>query len=152
CDRWIFRGLYATGSEAGFVWDMTTADRAEFSAVVEDCVGIGRFAGAGVIAHVSRKGEPVVFRRSYFMNPDTWGDAGGAYVLAGYTVFGTGRPQYNNHVAGEGKDPPPTFTLKGTNRAYVQFEQELPKGFERLGLWPTEAMSAIAPPKTRTGK
>jgi hypothetical protein len=231
CDRWIFRGLYATGSEAGFVWDMTTAERSEFSAVVEDCVGIGRFAGAGVIAAVSRKGEPVIFRRSYFMNLDTWGDAGAAYVrahnpgmpaaehpdalfedctlvspdnalqvsypgsrdrysrisfkrcklivlnfsqphgnpssgvvccdalgkylhvdfedclLAGYTLFGTSRPQYNNHAAGEGKDPPPTFTLNGTNRAYVQFEQELPKGFERLGLWPTEAMSAIAPPK-----
>ncbi len=51
-----------------------------FSAVVEDCVGIGRFAGACAIAHSPRPDEPVVFRRCYFLNLDWWGDAGGVYV------------------------------------------------------------------------
>ena len=59
---------------------MTCEKGVEFSAVVEDCVGIGRFAGAGVIAHIPRKNEPVLFRHCYFMNLDRWGDAGGVYV------------------------------------------------------------------------
>jgi len=63
-DRWNFRRLYCTGSEGGVGWDLTCQAGAEFSAVVEDCVGLGRFAGACVIAHVGRAGEPVVFRRS----------------------------------------------------------------------------------------
>ena len=79
-DRWIYRNLYATGSEGGIGWDMTCGKGSEFSAVVEDCVGIGRFAGACVMAHVPRKGEPVLFRRSWFLNLDWWGDAGGVYV------------------------------------------------------------------------
>ena len=79
-DRWIFRRLYCTGSEGGIGWDMTCQKGCEFSAVVEDCVGIGRFAGACVIAHVGGSDEPVVFRRSYFLNLDWWGDAGGVYV------------------------------------------------------------------------
>lgn len=79
-DRWIYRNLYATGSEGGIGWDMTCAKGAEFSAVVEDCVGIGRFAGAAVMAHTARKDEPVLFRRCYFLNLDWWGDAGGVYV------------------------------------------------------------------------
>jgi len=76
-DRWIYRHIYATGSEGGIGWDMTCQKGAEFSAIVEDCVGIGRFAGACVIAHKARKDEPVLFRRCYFMNLDWWGDAGG---------------------------------------------------------------------------
>jgi len=79
-DRWIYRHIYSTGSEGGIGWDMTCKKGAEFSAIVEDCVGIGRFAGACVIAHTPRKNEPVVFRRCYFMNLDWWGDAGGVYV------------------------------------------------------------------------
>src|ERR1035441_9702078 len=42
-DRWIFRRLYCTGSEGGVGWDMTCQAGVEFSAVVEDCVGLGRF-------------------------------------------------------------------------------------------------------------
>ncbi len=61
-------------------WDLTCQKGAEFSAVVEDCVGIGRFAGACVMAHPARKDEPVLFRRCYFLNLDWWGDAGGVYV------------------------------------------------------------------------
>ena len=63
-DRWVFRRLYCTGSEGGVGWDMTCQAGVEFSAVVDDCVGLGRFAGACVIAHVGRAGEPVVFRRA----------------------------------------------------------------------------------------
>lgn len=79
-DRWIFRGLYATGSEGGMGWDLTTRCGSEFSAVVEECVGLGRFAGAAAIGQKLRPGEPVVFRRSYFACLDVWGDAGGVYV------------------------------------------------------------------------
>jgi len=81
-DRWIIRRLYFAGSEGGPGWDLTCAAGAEFSAVVEDCVGVGRFAGAAVMAHVGRPGEPVLFRRSFFMCLDVWGDAGAAYVRA----------------------------------------------------------------------
>ncbi len=34
-DRWIFRGLYCTGSEGGIGWDMTCDKGVEFSAVVD---------------------------------------------------------------------------------------------------------------------
>ncbi|MCR4410961.1 MAG: hypothetical protein NUV77_00885, partial [Thermoguttaceae bacterium] len=79
-DRWIYRNLYCTGSEGGIGWDMTCQKGAEFSAVVDNCVGIGRFAGAAVMAHSPRKAEPVLFRQCYFLNLDWWGDAGGVYV------------------------------------------------------------------------
>lgn len=79
-DRWIYRHLYATGSEGGIGWDLTCEKGSPFSVVVEDCVGIGRFAGACVMAHEPRPEEPVVFRRCYFLNLDWWGDAGGVYV------------------------------------------------------------------------
>jgi hypothetical protein len=79
-DRWVFRGLYVVGSEGGMGWDITCEKGAPFSALVEDCLGIGRFAGAAVMAHTPRSKEPVVFRNSFFMNLDWWGDAGAAYV------------------------------------------------------------------------
>jgi len=79
-DRWVFRNLYVTGSEGGMGIDITNAKGSEFSFVVDNCVGIGRFAGAAVMAHKPRQGEPVVFRNSYFANLDWWGDAGAAYV------------------------------------------------------------------------
>ena len=79
-DRWIFRNLYVTGSEGGMGVDITNAKGSEFSFIVDNCVGIGRFAGAAVMAHKPRQGEPVVFRNSYFANLDWWGDAGAAYV------------------------------------------------------------------------
>ncbi len=83
-DRWIFRNIYATGCEGGIGWDMTCKDGTKFSALVENCVGIGRFAGAAVMGHVNRPDEPVVFRRSYFLCMDWWGDAGAAYVRASH--------------------------------------------------------------------
>src|SRR4030042_2060687 len=48
-DRWIFKRIYAVGSEGGIGGDMTNQAGGEVLAVGEDCVGIGRFAGAAVI-------------------------------------------------------------------------------------------------------
>ena len=81
-DRWMFRRLYCCGSEGGLGWDMTNQEGTPFSAVVEDCVGTGRFAGGCVMAHVGRPDEPVIFRRSSLACLDWWGDAGAAYVRA----------------------------------------------------------------------
>ena len=217
-DRWVFRHLYATGSEGGIGWDMTCREGAEFSAVVEDCVGIGRFAGASVIAHTARKDELVLFRRCYFLNLDWWGDAGGVYLrgnsntqsewphatfedctlvgpdnalqagwpgvdqrdtrvkfrdcrlivlnfsqpqgtpssgiiccgckdgkqlhvdledstLMGYKVFGTRQGNVS-------------FTTKGRVGAYVQYQQAVPKGFQRLALWPVGVFDYLQPPSS----
>ena len=81
-DRWILRNLYATGGDAGLFWDVIGAKGAEFTVIVEDCVSIGRAFGAGVGTHVGRAGEPIVFRRTYCMCLDWWGDAAGVYVRA----------------------------------------------------------------------
>jgi hypothetical protein len=80
-DRWVFRNLYAAGSE-GFGWDLTTEKGAEFTTITDHCVGVGRFAGICVGAFVGRKDEPVVFRDSFFMCMDWWGDAAAVYVRA----------------------------------------------------------------------
>ncbi|HVV72508.1 MAG TPA: hypothetical protein VHI52_13590, partial [Verrucomicrobiae bacterium] len=219
-DRWVFRRLYCTGSEGGIGWDLTSKAGAEFSAVVEDCVGIGRFAGACVMAHVGRPGEPVVFRRSYFLCLDVWGDAGAAYVRAhnkeprpvpdavfedctlvgpdnalqvgypgfeGYTrvefkrsrliVLNFSQPQgtpstgavysdvagkflhvdFENctvmgyKVLGARNDDLFSFSTRGTNRAYVQYRQPVPKGFERLRFWPVEVFNEVLPPRFQAG-
>ncbi|MBN1844970.1 MAG: hypothetical protein JW810_04765 [Sedimentisphaerales bacterium] len=81
-DRWIMRNLYVTGSEGGLGVDLTCRQGEEFTLITEDCVGLGRFAGAAVIAHIHRAAEPVVFRRCYLLCLDTWGDAGGVYIRA----------------------------------------------------------------------
>ena len=215
-DRWVFRRLYCTGSEGGVGWDMTCEAGTEFSAVVEDCVGLGRFAGACVIAHVGRPAEPVVFRRCYFMCLDVWGDAGAVYVRAhnrqmpatpdavfedctlvgpdnavqigypnfeGYTrvrfknsrliVLNFSQPQgtpstgavYSDlagkflHVEfenctvmgyralGARNDDLFSYSTTGTNRAYVQYRQPVPKGFERLRFWPVEVFNDLLPPR-----
>jgi hypothetical protein len=218
-DRWRFEHLYATGAESGIGWDMTTRPGAEFSAIVEDCVGVGRFAGACIMGHVARPAEPVVFRRSYFACLDWWGDAGAAYVRAehdrmpaesdavfedctlvspdnalecGYPGFkGFTRVRFTNcrlivtnfsqpvgtpgtgiihtpldgrqlHVdledctlmgyqvfgVGSGKIG---YTTKGAVRAYTQFRQPPPSGFEHLGLWPVDIFRRIAPPERPSG-
>ncbi len=216
-DRWVCKNLYFTGSE-GAGWVLTNQKGQTFSAVVDHCVSIGRFAGMCAIGHTPRRDEPVLFRHSYFMNLDWWGDAGGVYVrgenatmpdwphavfedctivgldnalqagwpgvdelctrvrfqecrlivlnfsqpqgtpstgiiccgckdgkqlhidfdnttLMGYKVFGT--------RAGE-----VAYTIKGRVRAYVQFQQSVPKGFERVNLWPVEVFDAIQPPES----
>ncbi len=214
-DRWIYRRIYSTGSEAGLGWDLTNRKGAPFSALVEDCVGIGRFAGACVIAHSPREKEPVTFRRCYLLNMDWWGDAGGVYVrgespampssphalfedctiagpdnalqagypgvddlftrvrfkncrlivlnfsqphgtpssgviccgckdgkqlhveledctLLGYKVFGTRKGDIS-------------YRLQGKVRAYVQYRQPVPVGFERLRFWPVETFNSLMP-------
>jgi hypothetical protein len=40
-----------------------------------------------------------------------------------------------------------SYTTKGTVKAYVQFKQDLPPEFTRLGRWPSELFTWIAPPK-----
>jgi hypothetical protein len=57
-------------------------------------------------------------------------------ILAGYSVFTSGE---------DGKAV--SYTTKGKTKAYVQFKQDVPKGFERLGLWPTDLFFQIAPPR-----
>ncbi len=215
-DRWTFRRLYGTGSECGIGWDMTCQEGVEFSAVVEDCVGVGRFAGAAVMAHVGRPAEPVVFRRCYFMCLDVWGDAGAVYVRAhnkampgtpdavfedctlvgpdnalqvGYPGFeGYTRVSFRNsrllvlnfsqphgtpstgavysdlagkflHVdfedctvmgyraLGARNDDLFSYSTKGINRAYVQYRQPVPRGFERLRFWPVEVFNDLLPPR-----
>ncbi|MBN2508501.1 MAG: hypothetical protein JXQ71_17620 [Verrucomicrobia bacterium] len=215
-DRWVFRRLYCTGSEGGLGWDMTCEAGRAFSAMVEDCVGLGRFAGACVMGHVGRAGEPVVFRRSYFMCLDVWGDAGAVYVRAhhktmpaapdavfedctlvgmdnalqvGYPKFeGYSRVQFKRSrlivlnfsqphgtpatgavysdlagkflhvefedctvmgykVLGAREGDLFSFTTRGTNRAYVQYRQPVPKGFERLRFWPVATFNELMPPR-----
>jgi hypothetical protein len=54
--------------------------------------------------------------------------------MMGYKVFST-----------EGKNPI-GYTVKGKVQAYVQFQQPVPAGMERLGQWPVELFGRIAPP------
>jgi hypothetical protein len=220
-DRWIFRRIYASGSEGGIGWDMTNQAGAEFSAIVEDCVGIGRFAGAAVIAHRNRPAEPVVFRRSFFMCLDVWGDAGAVYVRAhngnmpetpdavfedctivgpdnalqvgypgfqGYTrvrfnrcrliVLNFSQPQgtpsagviYSDlagkflhvdlqdctlmgyKIFGSRNGDMFSYSLKGINRAYVQYRQPVPEGFERLRFWPVDVFNELLPGRFASSK
>ena len=41
-----------------------------------------------------------------------------------------------------------TYTTKGKVQAYVQFKQPVPEGFKRLGQWPVELFSQMAPPES----
>lgn len=215
-DRWVFRNLYTTGSEAGMGWDLTCEKGCEFSVVVENCVGVGRFAGACAIAHVGRKDEPVLFRNCWFMNLDTWGDSGAVYirgenptmpdhpdtVFENCTLIGPrnalqsawpGVSELNTRVklsncrlivlnfsqprgepstgiircdSNEGRqlhvdledctlmgykvfgsrDGEVSYTTQGRIAAYVEYEQPMPEGFERLRYWPVEAFGHLRPP------
>ena len=213
-DRWEFKNLYATGSEGGIGWDMTSEAGCKFSAIVNHCVGIGRFAGACVMGQVNRPDEPVLFRHSFFMCLDVWGDAGAVYVRAhnpempdtpdavfedctlvgpdnavqigfpgfkGYTrlrlddcrlvVLNFSQPQgtpstgvvYTDlagkyfhvdlkdctiagyKVFGARNDDMFSYTTTGTNRAYVQYRQSVPAGFERMRFWPAELFDNLTP-------
>lgn len=219
-DRWIFRYIYGTGGEGAFgPYTVGEECKAPCTMVVEDCVGIGRFAGAVLAGGVGRKGEPLQFRRCYFANLDWVGDAGAVYVRAHHTsmpdypdaVFDdctiispdnalqSGYPGVDNDVytyvrfkncrlivlnftqpemgglstgiircdAKDGtrlhvdfedtilmgykifgtRQGEVSYTTKGKVQAYVQFKQPMPKGFERLGLWPVDLYDHIAPPK-----
>lgn len=59
-------------------------------------------------------------------------------TLMGYKVFGV---IVNKDTAGD-----IGYTTKGDVRAYVQFQQKVPKGFHRLGHWPAEVFQTILPP------
>jgi len=93
-DRWILRNLYTSGSDAGLFWDLTVNSGEGFTVVVEDSVGIGRAFGGGLGYSVSRKDEPSVFRRCYFMSLDWQSDAGGF----GIGAYNTAPPAYPDMV------------------------------------------------------
>lgn len=79
-DRWTFRNLYVTGADGGLFFDLTDKSGEGFTVVVEDCVGIGRAFGAGVVYPTVRPDEPSVFRRSYFLALDWVGDTAALLV------------------------------------------------------------------------
>lgn len=60
-------------------------------------------------------------------------------LLMGYKVFGV---KVKRETEKDIK-----YTTKGSCLAYVQFQQDVPKGFHRLGRWPVEAFNEIMPPK-----
>ncbi|MBI3851884.1 MAG: hypothetical protein HY298_16635 [Verrucomicrobia bacterium] len=53
-------------------------------------------------------------------------------TLMGYKVFGAGKGEVG-------------FSVKGNVRAYVQYRQPVPAGFERLRFWPLEMFNEIVP-------
>ena len=59
-------------------------------------------------------------------------------TVMGYKVFGV---RVNKETANEIQ-----YTTKGSVQAYVQFQQEVPKGFHRLQQWPIDVFARIAPP------
>lgn len=62
-------------------------------------------------------------------------------TLMGYKVFGVKvATNTQNEIQ---------YTTKGSVNAYVQFQQDMPKGFLRLGHWPTEAFASLTPPSIR---
>jgi hypothetical protein len=63
-------------------------------------------------------------------------------TVMGYKVFGV---RVNKETVNELK-----YTTKGNTLAYVQYQQDVPKGFHRLQQWPVEVFSAIAPPEPVT--
>jgi len=60
-------------------------------------------------------------------------------TLMGYKVFGVREnPETVSSI---------TYTTTGSVRAYVQFQQEVPKGFLRLGHWPADSFASINLPE-----
>lgn len=59
-------------------------------------------------------------------------------TVMGYKVFGV---RVNKETANEIQ-----YTTSGSVQAYVQFQQEVPKGFHRLQQWPVDAFAQMAPP------
>lgn len=53
-------------------------------------------------------------------------------------------------VFGSRADGDPLYNIMGKVQAYVQYEQPTPAGFERLGLWPVEALNWLVPPQQPT--
>lgn len=59
-------------------------------------------------------------------------------TLMGYKVFGV---RVNKETANE-----IGYTTKGSVLAYVQFQQDVPKGIHRLGAWPVNVFQDLMPP------
>lgn len=60
-------------------------------------------------------------------------------TLMGYKVFGVReKKETEKDIA---------YTTKGSVRACVQFQQDVPKGFLRIGYWPTEVFAGLTPPE-----
>lgn len=59
-------------------------------------------------------------------------------TLMGCKVFGAGKGEVS-------------YATKGDVKAYVQFQQEVPKGMHRLGHWPVEVFQTLLPPRYRGG-
>ncbi|OGV71679.1 MAG: hypothetical protein A3K19_20580 [Lentisphaerae bacterium RIFOXYB12_FULL_65_16] len=59
-------------------------------------------------------------------------------TLMGYKVFGV--------KVEKGTESQIQYITKGACLAYVQFQQEVPKGFHRLGHWPVDVFQALLPP------
>ena len=59
-------------------------------------------------------------------------------TLMGYKPFGV---IVQKETAGD-----IAYTIKGDVNAYVQFQQDVPKGMHRLDRWPVEIFQSIAPP------
>ncbi len=64
-------------------------------------------------------------------------------ILMGYKVFGSGGTQFNCPERPDGG--PISYSVKGKVQAYVQFEQTVPEGIERLRYWPVEAFESLLP-------
>jgi hypothetical protein len=62
-------------------------------------------------------------------------------TLMGYKVFGV---KVEKATAKEIQ-----YNTKGSCLAYVQYQQEVPKGFLRIGYWPVEVFSTLIPPEPR---
>ena len=61
----------------------------------------------------------------------------------GFKLFGNTDPNAKQTVGAGTTEI--SYTTRGTVRAYVQFQQPTPAGFERLGLWPVEAFRSLNP-------
>jgi hypothetical protein len=220
-DRWIFRRICATGGETAFgIYAAAEASKTPCSLLVEDCIGIGRMAGAYLDDGVGRKDEPLRFRRCHFMNLDRWQDAGAVFVRAQNTampkrpdavledctlvspdnalraacsgddamfvrvklkacrliVLNFAQTQFGPDQASSGviccnakdgrqlhvdledcnlmgyklfgsRSGSLSYATTGNNKVYVQFEQTVPRDFERLGRWPTEWIAHIGIPR-----
>ena len=65
-------------------------------------------------------------------------------ALMGYKVFGTCSAAVNK-VEGKGNGEI-RYSTAGRNTAYVQYQQPVPRGFERLGRWPVALFDRLALP------
>jgi hypothetical protein len=63
-------------------------------------------------------------------------------TLMGYKVFGVKVKKDTANEIG--------YATSGDVRAYVQYQQEVPKGFHRLGFWPAEVFQSLVPPEPQT--